>query len=80
MVYRRSPATPPRLLLRIVTGAGTGALLTAAACGSSSPRCMGLCVDQPTDAGSTGERDANGEVFATGLAPNPDAGPSPDGG
>jgi hypothetical protein len=41
---------------------------------------MGLCVDQPTDAGSTGERDANGEVFATGLAPNPDAGPSPDGG
>ena len=36
MLYRKSPPTAPRLLLRIVATAGTGALLAMTACGSSS--------------------------------------------
>jgi|HubBroStandDraft_1064217.scaffolds.fasta_scaffold484023_2 hypothetical protein len=35
MIYRKTPLQPPRLLLRIVAGAGAGVLLGTAACGSN---------------------------------------------
>ena len=36
MIYRKAPAHPPRLLLRIVAAAGASALLGATACSSTS--------------------------------------------
>jgi hypothetical protein len=36
MLYRRSPLSPPKLLLRVIATAGVGTLLGVAACSSSS--------------------------------------------
>ena len=54
MIYRRSPARPPRLLLRVVAGAGAIATLASAvACGSQVIPTEGIA-SMPEDAGDAG--------------------------
>jgi hypothetical protein len=54
MIYRRSPHRPPRLLLRVVAGAGAIATIaSAAACGSLSVPPEGVA-SMPEDAGDAG--------------------------
>jgi hypothetical protein len=80
MLYRKLPTSPPRLLLRIVVTAGTGALLGVAACGSDSS--VGTTVSpgpDATDAPSTGDDGSTlmGVMVGmpTGVLPDfPDAG------
>lgn len=50
MLYRKASPTPPRLLLRIVAGAGAGAMLGAVACSSSS---LSGVTAAPHDGGDT---------------------------
>ena len=70
MLYRKSPPTPPRLLLRIVATAGAGALLGVAACSSS--HAVGLSDSSPSDASDIDAAfDHDGST--PGLVPNPDA-------
>jgi hypothetical protein len=57
MIYRKSPRTPPRLLLRIVATAGVGALVAGAAC-SGREATQGLMVDPGGD-------DASCDAFGT---------------
>jgi hypothetical protein len=48
MLYRKAPAQPVRLLLRVIATAGVGALLGAAACSnSSSSGAVGPCGGGP---------------------------------
>jgi hypothetical protein len=68
MIYRKSPPSPPRLLLRVVATAGAGALLGAVACSSSSFNGTVPSADASDDAAF--ELDA----VATGVLPgHPDA-------
>jgi hypothetical protein len=41
MLYRKAPASPSRMLLRVAAVATTGALVGA--CSSSPPTCTGFC-------------------------------------
>jgi hypothetical protein len=84
MLYRKLPTSPPRLLLRIVVTAGTGALLGIAACGSDSS--VGTVVSLGPDATDTPPTGDDGSAVTgivvgmpTGLLPNvPDAGDAAD--
>jgi len=68
MIYRKAPLQPPRLLLRIVAGAGAGVLLGTTACGSNETgHQVNGVVAMPDDAGS----DAQEAVVVTGLSPAP---------
>jgi hypothetical protein len=67
MIYRKAPLQPPRLLLRIVAGAGAGVLLGTTACGSDTSGGVYGGVVMPGDAGS----DAREAVVVTGLSPAP---------
>lgn len=69
MIYRKSPPTPPRLLLRVVAVAGTGALLTM---GCSGSHAHGLSPESPSDASDT-----DVETILMGSTGNP---PPPDDG
>src|ERR1019366_9717200 len=57
MLYRKASPTPPRLLLRIVAGAGAGAMLGAVACSSSS---LSGVTAAPHDGGDTSLDSADG--------------------
>ncbi|HTB72592.1 MAG TPA: hypothetical protein VK762_05095 [Polyangiaceae bacterium] len=50
MLYRKLPPRPPRLLLRIVATAGTGALLGVVACGTDSTTFNGTIASPGPDA------------------------------
>ncbi len=55
MIYRRSPPRPPRLLLRVVAGAGAiASIASAAACGSQAMPTEGVAT-MPEDAGDGGQ-------------------------
>ncbi len=85
MIYRKAPLQTPRLLLRIVAGAGAGVLLGTTACGSgdSGPQVHGVV--PMTSSGSTvgggltgslimpddAGSDAQEAVVVTGLSPAP---------
>jgi hypothetical protein len=56
MLYRRSPITPPKLLLRIVAGAGVGTLVGVAACSSSGAH--GLAPTTPSETADASDNDA----------------------
>lgn len=59
MLYRTSPITPPRLLLRIATTAGTGALVGVVAC-SSRNQNVGVCYLPFGDDGPSGGSSSSG--------------------
>jgi len=74
MLYRKAPAQPPRLLLRVVAVAGSGTLLAATACSN----CQ-----QSTSSGLVAESVANPELMyadttveqaVDGVAEMPEAG------
>jgi hypothetical protein len=75
MLYRKSPPTAPRLLLRIVATAGAGALLAMTGCSSSSSE--GSATTPPSDASAD---DAVTPVCGSGLVCGSLAAPPPDGG
>ncbi len=94
MLYRKVPPSPPRLLLRIVATAGTGALLGAAACSSTSSGSIagGSITNMPSDDASDASNavmgfgaypcyeDASACVDAAGPITNPDEGGPCNGG
>ena len=91
MLYRKVPPSPPRLLLRIVATAGTGALLGAAACSSTSSGSIagGSITNMPSDDASNAVmgfgaypcyEDASACVDAAGPITNPDEGGPCNGG
>jgi hypothetical protein len=52
MMYRKAPPQPPKLLLRIVSAAGAGVLVGAAACGGvADSQIYGSVVQTPDDSG-----------------------------
>jgi hypothetical protein len=70
MLYRKTPATPPRLLLRIMATAGTGALLGAAACGGVDSTSTGSPVSpvrDVADAQPTGDDGSITMGFVVGM-------------
>jgi hypothetical protein len=73
MLYRKAPATPPRLLLRIVATAGAGVLVGVAACSSSSDSAAppGVVVSPPGD--DAGDAASSPTTIMTGIMANPDA-------
>jgi hypothetical protein len=87
MIYRKAPARPPRLLLRIVGSASAAALVGAPACGANSGS-MGSVACPPDANGTEGcpvngvapnqPSDANADGYGaqiSGVAPyQPDAG------
>jgi hypothetical protein len=84
MLYRKTPARPTRLLLRIVTVASAGAALGLVACSGETTCGEGSCASAPQDGGDGGD----GHVV-TGVVPNPEGGdehvvtgvvPNPEGG
>ncbi|HLK40326.1 MAG TPA: hypothetical protein VKU41_26425 [Polyangiaceae bacterium] len=79
MLYRRSPLQSPRLLLRIVAGAGVGALVGAAGCSSStstpSPTDAGPAADAPVSTGPCG-----GGVCGSMIMPSAEGGSTPEAG
>jgi hypothetical protein len=75
MLYRNQPPRPPRLLLRIVATAGTGALLGVAACGTDSPAFSGTLASPGPDAAEAPSTDDDASAglggflgMATGVA------------
>lgn len=76
MLYRKAPLQPTRLLLRVVAGAGAGALL---ACSSSSagvaedPCTHGACDSGVVEASAEGGSDAHDDVFYGSVDGSPPA-------
>jgi hypothetical protein len=70
MLYRKTPPSPPRLLLRIVATAGAGVLLGAAACSSSSQATSSM----PTGPEGGDDAESEASTIVTGVLPSyPDA-------
>jgi hypothetical protein len=69
MLYRKSPPTPPRFLLRIAAAAGAGTLFGIAACGGAESGIEGAAPAIPSDA-SVDAPLACGAVFC-GLVSEP---------
>jgi hypothetical protein len=75
MIYRKRPAQPPTLLLRIVSTAGAGVLLGAAACSSDGNTQFAGSVTMPQDAQADVQTVGGG---ITGLTVSPDSGSAPE--
>jgi hypothetical protein len=69
MIYRKAPPQPPKLLLRIVSAAGAGVLVGAAACGGvADSQIHGSVVQTPDDSGdSIGDENAWGASSGHGC-------------
>ncbi len=94
MIYRKAPPQPPRLLLRIVVGAGASVLLGATACGSDNgpgPEGHGSVTNVPSSGSDVGGGfhgsvvmpdadggDAASQMMTTGVAPGMPQGPEGD--
>jgi hypothetical protein len=74
MIYRKQPAQPPTLLLRIVSTAGAGVLLGTAACSSDATSFPGI-VTNPQDAQAEAQTVGGG---ITGIVISPDSGSTPE--
>jgi hypothetical protein len=74
LIYRRTPPNPTKLLLRIVAGAGTGALVGMAACGSSE--IMGSAVGSLHDDAGADDGAVPQCLGLCGSGTEPDAGDS----
>ena len=73
-LYRKSPPTPPKLLLRIVATAGASALLGVAACSDSTSGFHGVGVVDATPPPDSGDDSTVGVGVVGSVAYLPDAG------